>query len=67
MLGVRCDVDIFKLTASAQAIYREVYAMEQNLHTVWLHAAPPRDRIVFDKNIYYFDFWSSYSDTLILC
>ena len=25
MLGVRCDVDIFKLTASAQSIYREVY------------------------------------------
>ena len=23
--GVRCDVDIFKLTASAQSIYREVY------------------------------------------
>ena len=22
---VRCDVDIFKLTASAQTIYREVY------------------------------------------
>ena len=27
MLGVRCDVDIFKLTASAQSIYREVYAL----------------------------------------
>ena len=25
MLGIRCDVDIFKLTASAQSIYREVY------------------------------------------
>ena len=25
MLGVRCDVEIFKLTASAQSIYREVY------------------------------------------
>ena len=25
-LGVRCDVDIFKLTASAQSIYREVYS-----------------------------------------
>ena len=25
MLGVCCDVDIFKLTASAQYIYREVY------------------------------------------
>ena len=24
-IGVRCDVDIFKLTASAQSIYREVY------------------------------------------
>ena len=24
-VGVRCDVDIFKLTASAQSIYREVY------------------------------------------
>ena len=23
-VGVRCDVDIFKLTASAQSIYREV-------------------------------------------
>ena len=23
--GVRCDVDIYKLTASAQSIYREVY------------------------------------------
>ena len=26
MLVVRCDVDIFKLTASAQSINREVYA-----------------------------------------
>ena len=25
VLGVRCDVDIIKLTASAQSIYREVY------------------------------------------
>ena len=25
VLSVRCDVDIFKLTASAQFIYREVY------------------------------------------
>ena len=25
VLGVRCDVDIFKLTASAQSIYREVF------------------------------------------
>ena len=25
VLGVSCDVDIFKLTASAQSIYREVY------------------------------------------
>ena len=25
ILGVRCDVDIFKLAASAQSIYREVY------------------------------------------
>ena len=25
MLGVRCDMDIFKLTARAQSIYREVY------------------------------------------
>ena len=25
VLGVRCDVDIFKLTASAQSIKREVY------------------------------------------
>ena len=25
VLGVRCDVDIFKLTASAQSINREVY------------------------------------------
>ena len=24
VLGVRCDVDIFKLTATAQSIYREV-------------------------------------------
>ena len=24
-VGVRCDVDIFKLTASAQSIYRNVY------------------------------------------
>ena len=23
--GVRCDVDVFKLTASAQSIYRDVY------------------------------------------
>ena len=28
VLGVRCVVDIFKLTASAQSIYREVYARE---------------------------------------
>ena len=26
VLGVRCDVDIFKLTAGAQSIYREVNA-----------------------------------------
>ena len=26
MLGVRCDVDIFKLTARAQSIYTEVNA-----------------------------------------
>ena len=25
VLGVRCDADIFKLTASAQSINREVY------------------------------------------
>ena len=25
VLWVRCDVDIFKLTACAQSIYREVY------------------------------------------
>ena len=24
-VGVRCDLNIFKLTASAQSIYREVY------------------------------------------
>ena len=24
VLGVRCDIDIFKLTASAQSIYREL-------------------------------------------
>ena len=27
VLGVLCDVDFFKLTASAQSIYREVYAL----------------------------------------
>ena len=27
MLVVRCDVNIFKLTTSAQSIYRDVYAM----------------------------------------
>ena len=26
-VGVRCDVDIFKLTANAQSIYREVYGV----------------------------------------
>ena len=26
-VGVRCDIDIFKLTASAQFIYREVYGV----------------------------------------
>ena len=30
VLGVRCDVDIFKLTASAQSIYREVNASLNN-------------------------------------
>ena len=30
-VGVRCDVDIFKLTSSAQSIYREVY----DLHYVY--------------------------------
>ena len=25
VVGVRCDVDLFKLTDSAQSIYREVY------------------------------------------
>ena len=25
VFGIRCDVDIFKLTASDQSIYREVY------------------------------------------
>ena len=29
MLGVRCDVDIFKLTVGAQSIYREVYGSAQ--------------------------------------
>ena len=32
MLGVRCDVDIFKLTARAKSINREVYAYT----TTWL-------------------------------
>ena len=35
VLGVRCDVDIFKLTASAQSIYREVndntYRINENI------------------------------------
>ena len=26
-VGIRCDVDIFKLTVRAQSIYREVYAL----------------------------------------
>ena len=30
VLGVRWDVDIFKLTASAQSIYREVYVITYN-------------------------------------
>ena len=28
VLAVRCDVGIFKLTASAQSIYREVYGFD---------------------------------------
>ena len=28
LLGVHCDVDIVKLTASAQSIYREVYDIQ---------------------------------------
>ena len=27
VLGIHCDADIFKLTAGAQSIYREVYSM----------------------------------------
>ena len=30
-LRVRCDVGIFKLTASAQSIYREVYACTKQI------------------------------------
>ena len=30
VLGFCCDVAIFKLTASAQSIYREVYALDNS-------------------------------------
>ena len=30
VLGVRCDVDIFKLTASGHSIYKEVCGMTTN-------------------------------------
>ena len=33
VLGIRCDVDIFKLTASAQPINKEVYAPTYRLYT----------------------------------
>ena len=36
-VGVRCKVDIFKLTASAQSIYREVYDL---LHNLWRDVIP---------------------------
>ena len=38
VLVVRCDVDIFKLTASAQSIYRGVY--NANANTYIIHAVP---------------------------
>ena len=36
MLGVRCDVDIFKLTAGAQSIYREVNAFYIILWVIYI-------------------------------
>ena len=35
VLRVRCDVDIFQLTASAQSIYREVYALYYSWRPSW--------------------------------
>ena len=31
-IGVRCDVNIFKLTASAQSIYRKVYGSRNHIY-----------------------------------
>ena len=36
VLGVRCGVDIFKLTASAQSINREVYRSANLISLIYL-------------------------------
>ena len=41
-VGVRCDVDTFKLTASAQSIYREVYASTYFKLQIFLYTAKHR-------------------------
>ena len=43
MLGVRCDVDIFKLTASAQFIYEEIYDSMQKYELMF----------AFEKNVFH--------------
>ena len=32
VLGIRCDVDIYKRTASAKSIYREVNSLNVDIH-----------------------------------
>ena len=37
VLAVRCDADIFKLTATAQSIYREVYVLVHEFQILYTH------------------------------
>ena len=54
VLGVRCDVDIYQLTASAQLIYREVYVHTYEIicifHDVQLHLIWQLPIIIFHNN-----------------
>ena len=55
LLGVCCDDDIFKLTASAQPINREVYVwtnFNSILQSLWEIVLYERDRYIRDCNIY---------------
>ena len=46
-VGVRCDFDIFKLTASAQSIYREV---NDQVNFNYFYTLFPSNLVQFDHN-----------------